>query len=380
VAAELRFGAGSIAELPEVLAGLAARRVLIVASDGTRRRIGALADLPARLGSGGCGWFSRFAANPRLADVRRGIAAARALDADTVVAVGGGTALDLGKLIALFADRTDDPEAYVVGGAELGTARSVRLVLVPTTSGTGSESTAFAVVYVGTTKHSVDAPVVRADVAIVDPELSWTMPPRLSAVTGADALSQAIESYWSVRSTEESRALAGAAVAAILERLAEQCGPAPGARCREAMSRAALNAGRAIDVTRTTAPHAVSYPLTALFGIPHGHGCALTLPHFVAYNAGASGGDTLDARGPSFVTRRIEELLALLDAATPEGGRDRLLRLFATIGLETKLGPLGVRPDDVPRLVRAGLDPRRAANNPRRVSAEALDAMLHSIV
>lgn len=378
--AELRFGSGAAGALPEVLAGLGARRVLLVASDGTRRRVGALAGLPARLAPGAAAWFSAFGRNPRLEAVRRGVAAARALRADTVVAVGGGTALDLGKLIALFAARDGDPEPCIVGAAPLPAARAARLVLVPTTSGTGSEATAFAVVYVGTTKYSVDAPAVRADVALVDPELSWTMPPRLSAVTGADALSQAIESYWSVRSTEASRALASEAAATVLERLPEQCGPAPGARCREAMSRAALGAGRAIDLTRTTAPHAVSYPLTALFGIPHGHGCALTLPHFVAYNAGASARDTLDPRGPAFVVRRLEELLALLGAREPEAGRDRLLRLFAAVGLETRLGPLGLRPADVARVVRDGFNPQRVANNPRRLTAAALDAMLRSIL
>jgi alcohol dehydrogenase class IV len=377
---DVRFGAGAIRELPEVLDGLAARRVLIVASVGTRRRVGGTRGLLRGFAVRACGWFGAFAPNPDIDAVRAGVVAARALGADTVVAVGGGTALDLGKLIALFAGRDEDPERYVLGDAALGEGRSLRLVLAPTTSGTGSEVTSFAVVYIGTAKHSVDAPAVRADVALIDPELTWSMPPHLTAVTAADALSQAIESYWCVRSTDASRALAGEAARIVLERLGEACGPAPSAATRALMSRAALLAGQAIDVTRTTAPHAVSYPLTALFGIAHGHACALTLPHFLAYNARATADDVLDARGASFVTRRVEEILALLDAATPEDGRDRLVRLFARAGLPMRLGQLGVRPGDVGRVVENAFNPQRVGNNPRRVTAHALRGMLHSIL
>ncbi len=380
MAIDVRFGPGVIRALPDVLGALGARRVLLVASAGTRRRAGGTRALLRGYEPRACGWFGAFDPNPRVEAVRAGVAAARRLRADTVVAIGGGTALDIGKLIALFAGRAEDVERYVTGEVPLGEGRDLRLVLAPTTSGTGSEVTSFAVVYAGTTKYSVDAPAVRADAALIDPELAWSMPPYLTAVTAADALSQAIESYWCVRSTGASRTDAHEAARIVLERIGEACGPSPSKTARTLMSRAAMLSGQAIDVTRTTAPHAVSYPLTALFGIAHGHACALTLPHFVAYNAAATADDVLDARGASFVVQRVGEIVELLGAASPEDGRDRLVRLLAGAGLAMRLGALGVRAGDVERVVENGFNPQRAGNNPRRVTAPALRAMLHSIL
>lgn len=377
---DVRFGLGVVRDLPGVLGDLRARRVLFVAGRGTWRRAGGARALLRGYGVRACGWFGDFTPNPRIEAVREGIAAARKLDADTVVGIGGGTALDLAKLVALFAGIDGDPERYLRGGTAPADGRALRLVLVPTTSGTGSEVTSFAVVYVGTTKYSVDAPAVRADAALVDPELTWSMPPHLSAVTAADALSQAVESYWCVHSTDTSRATAHEAAQIVLERFGEACGSSPSAATRTLMSRAALLSGQAIDVTRTTAPHAVSYPLTALFGIAHGHACAVTLPHFVAYNARTTADDVTDPRGASFVVQRVGEILDLLGARTPEHGRDRLVNLFASVGLATRLGPLGVRPGDVERVVAGGFNPQRMGNNPRRVTAPALRTMLNSIL
>jgi alcohol dehydrogenase len=147
---------------------------------------------------------------------------------------------------------------------------------VPTTAGTGSEVTRFATFYHDGRKVSLDADEVRPDVAIVDPALTDGCPPWLTWCCALDALAHAVESFWSTRATPRSREFAARALEALVPVLAAG-GTIPATAGRDALSRAATLAGRAIDITRTTAAHAFAYPLTARLGVPHGHACALHL-------------------------------------------------------------------------------------------------------
>src|SRR5207248_4789041 len=126
-------------------------------------------------------------------------------------------------------------------------------------------------------KYSVCHEFLLPDIAIVDPILTHKMSPRLTAITGMDALSQAIESYWSIHSTEESKGYAREAIRIIVDQLPKAVNE-PTNDSRLAMARASHLAGKAINVTRTTAPHALSYALTSRFGVPHGQAVSLTLP------------------------------------------------------------------------------------------------------
>src|SRR3712207_9423070 len=135
--------------------------------------------------------------------------------------VGGGTALDIAKSVRLLAAQGSDPRRCVTG-AEPITARGVPLIAVPTTAGSGSEATQFAVVYIDGVKHSLDHPWVRPDYSVVDPALSLGLPAAIAASTGMDALAHAIESYWSVRSTDESRRYAADAISLAMARSEER--------------------------------------------------------------------------------------------------------------------------------------------------------------
>ena len=142
------------------------------------------------------------------------------------------------------------------------------------------------------------------------------------------------------------------------------------------MAQAALLAGQAINVTRTTVPHAVSYALTTLFNIPHGHSCALTLPAFLLYNAQVSEPDVLDPRGVEWVRQRIKEVLELLHVSSAEEGRAQLLRVVEDTGLESSLSRLGLGAADVERILNFGFDWNRASNNPRRLTEAGLREVL----
>ena len=235
--------------------------------------------------------------------------------------------------------------------------------------------TSFAVIYVKGTKKSLDNPLLLADYVIVDPELTATLPTKIAASAALDALCQAIESLWSLRSTPESRRIAGEALQLVLKHIEKFCSERSRVD-RLAMARAAHLAGKAINLTRTTAPHAISYALTTMFGISHGHSCALTLPAFLRYNAAVQGSDVADPRGLRWVQQRVRDILELLDVPDPEAGRLRLIKLVENVGLESSLSAFGLGYAAIERILNYGFDAERAGNNPRRLTTDGLREVL----
>jgi alcohol dehydrogenase class IV len=318
--------------------------------------------------------FSDFTANPTIKEVEEAIGLVRDTNCDAVVAIGGGTALDIGKSAAIFATQDQGSVSYLRTNLPLR-PRNCLLVLVPTTAGSGSEVTSFCTIYVDGIKKSLDDPLVLADYVIADPNLLTHLPPRIAASAALDALCQAIESFWSVRSTWRSRQLAAQALRLTLAHLKTFCSK-PTSNDRTAMARAAILAGKAINITRTTAPHAVSYAPTSVFGVPHGHACALTLPGFLRYNAMVTDLDVADSRGVRWVRRRIAEIIHMLGATDYEEACLRLHELIRSSGLEPRLSLLGLGSAEIVRLLNCGFDLQRADNNPRRLTTDGLREVL----
>lgn len=365
------FGEGAASRAELQLDRLNARSLFLVTGAESFERSGASTALRAALRGRSVFRFDGVRPNPTIEQVGEAISALRARPCDAVLGVGGGSALDVAKAAAALAPQPGDALGYVVGGLQLARPRAHRLVLVPTTAGTGSEATRFAAIYVDGRKRSVDHPSLRCDLALVDPLLTWSQPPRVAASAGLDALSQAAESCWSLRSTARSRTLASRALRLLVACLpAACCDGSPAARRSVAL--AAHLSGRAIDVGRTTAAHALAYPLTAHHGVDHGHACALNMSWLLPHNAGVTPEDAVDGRGWQFVRARVREVLAALGAGDDgRTGGAHVLRLVGRLGLSTRLDALGVGEADLPRVVADGLASERAANNPRRLSAEA---------
>ena len=255
----------------------------------------------------------------------------------------------------------------------------VPLVAVPTTSGSGSEATHFAVVYIERKKYSVAHRSLRPSVAIVDPLLTYGLSPRLTAIAGMDALCQAIESLWSVGSCAESESWASEAVTLIMAIL-EVAVLKPTPASRESMSRAAHLAGKAIDITKTTAPHALSYALTTEYGIPHGHAVALTLGSLLEFNFNVSDENSNDSRGASHVREVLKTICSLMGARDCAESRESIGRLMDSIGLETHLGPLGITTPLMCATLAARVNPERLANNPRLATREQLSELLAQLL
>lgn len=370
-------GAGCLSRLGAVLEALNARRVFLVTGRASWTSSGAESAVLGALAGREVVHFTGFEPNPHLEDVTRGLARFAADPCDLVLGVGGGTALDVAKLVAVLSQHPGVAPVDLVCARRPITSPALPLIAIPTTAGTGSEATHFAVCYVGHDKYSVAHPSLRPTVALVDPDLLRSVPGPIAAATGLDALAQALESLWSVNATDSSRSLALEAAALAYAHL-PAAATAPTDVARAAMSRAAHLAGRAIDITRTTAPHAISYTLTSFFGVPHGHAVALTLGPVLAYNAAATADDVTHPGGVAAVQGALALVVDVLGATDPTDAADRLDRLIGRVGLERRLSALGVGPADHQLIVQR-VNLQRLKNNPRALSADTLAGLLASV-
>ncbi len=365
------IGPGSLAALSDVLSDCGS--VFLVVDERAYRESGASGLVDPALSSRRVVRFSEFDPNPSIEAAERGCALYREHACDVIVAIGGGTAIDIAKLIAVTTSTDRTCREIVLYTDRIGPKRP-SLVAVPTTAGTGSEATHFAVVYVDGIKYSVVHPSVRPDVAIVDPSLTHALPQSITAHTGLDALCQAIESLWSIQSTDESRRLASKALSLAASNIQTAVND-PTPEARSAMAEAAHLAGKAIDISFTTGAHAVSYKLTSDFGVPHGLAVALTLGAWLRYNDSVTDSDCQDPRGQDRVRTTLGEIFQAIGANSSAEAADRFDVLLRSIDCPSRLSDVGVRMDDVSVLAES-VNVDRLANNPRRVTAASLRQLL----
>lgn len=324
------------------------RRVFLVTGRKSYNTSGAEHMFHRILSSYEVGKFNDFSSNPKLEDVERGISIFKKKKYDAIVAIGGGSVIDMAKLINIFSAPKSKP-----------------LIAIPTTAGSGSEATHFAVVYANGEKYSVARDVMLPTMAIIEPKLTMSMPAHLTAVSGMDALSQAIESYWCINATDTSKHLAERAIRLILDNLVQSV-KKPTLESHSAMAQASHLAGKAINITKTTAPHAISYFFTSHFNIPHGHAAALTLGKIFIYNSHANG-------------QVMTELMRLLGVANANAAARKINNIMKLIGLETKLHKLGLCRSDIDLAVK-NVNVERLKNNPRKMTDRDIRKILISIL
>ena len=374
------FGSGSVSKIKDILDAEKPAHIFLVHGKSSYVSCGAAAVIDPLIQKYQVTRFSDFDVNPKIEDVRKGIALFKKSGCDFVIAVGGGTGMDIAKSVSVLASHHDAPEIYLAGKNEI-THRGVTLVAIPTTSGSGSEATPFAVIYMNKLKYSLSHPCVLPDYAIVDAQLTMSLSPHQTACTGMDALCQAIEAYWSVNSTDDSKAFSREAIPLALAHLSDAVNKPVNTQLlagREAMARASHLAGKAIAITKTTAPHAISYFFTSYFNVPHGHAVALTLPSLLVFNSGVTDADVTDERGSAQVKKAMRELAAIMGASSAEAASGKITALMKDIGLAVRLRDLGVTEKDHARIA-ASVDPGRVKNNPRMLTEKALKQILEWI-
>jgi len=287
---------------------------------------------------------------------------------DLVIGVGGGTIIDTAKCGTILAVNQGKVEDYVREKKKELKKKGVTFVAVPTTAGTGSEVTPWATVWdtQKKKKYSLTSPLMFPAVAVVDPALTDSLPPKITAETGIDALAQAIEAYWSVNHNSVSDKYALEAIGIALGNL-EKAVNRPDKKSRDKMAKAALLAGLAFSNTQTTICHALSYPMTAYWNIPHGQAVAISLPAFIEY--------TLPVLG-----EREKVLLQVLKTANEKEAARKVRLLMEKIGLATRLSQLGIKKTDIDLIVKEGFHSDRAKNAPRIPTSEELREILEEIL
>ena len=324
--------------------------------------------------------FSDFRANPRLEEVEEGIKAFSAFRGDSILAVGGGSALDTAKCIKLFTGLSKDRPYLEQEYRE----NDIPLLVHPTTAGTGSESTPFAVIYQNGEKCSVEHESIYPKYRIEDARSLRSLPLYQKKATLLDALSHAMEAIWSKYSNEDSRAYGQKAISLILmnykaylslenEKDAKNLGGAaaledPSKQVLESIAEAANLAGKAISVTKTTAGHALSYKLGSIYQLPHGLVTAMVNRALYPFMC----------REKSRMTNpdNLLFLAKCFSAETEEEGAKRYREILEDLEI---LPTLSVKEGDLKNLV-AAVNPERLSNHPIALREEDIRLLYHEIL
>ena len=282
--------------------------------------------------------FSDFKPNPLYQDSQAGVEVLRKNKCDFILAIGGGSSIDTAKSIKYYSQV------------------EIPIMAVPTTSGTGSEATHFAAVYIDGEKQSITDDNLLPEYVVLQPDLLKTLPVYQKKCTMLDALCQAIESWWSKKASPESIEYSRKAIRLILDSMDgylknEDEG-------NKNMLIASNFAGKAINITTTTAPHAMSYKLTSLYGLPHGHAVAICLPKIWRYMNNYN--DIAEALGK----RNCEEAVSFFE------------QLLQTLQI---MPPENVNPDDLDILTNS-VNTQRLDNNPVRLERDTIKALYKEIL
>jgi len=305
--------------------------------------------------------WAEFSPNPSIEELKVGLSIARGLKPSLILGIGGGSAMDLAKMISALWERQEGEEARIALEGDTLDLRSSRLALIPTTSGSGGEATHFAVLYMDGKKYSLSGPALLPDLAIVDWRLTQSATPVQKANSGMDALCQAIESTWARKSSNQSRRWAQRAISLITSSLEEFVTENSPSSARK-MSRGSNLAGQAINISQTTASHALAYKLTSHFSVPHGNAVGLTIGALMDFLQNES--SRLDVHQRNRLLQLIGSIRARLGFESSEPATREFRKLLTKLGLPETLRAAGVRGQSDIELLADSVDPQRLANNP----------------
>ena len=367
------FGTGCIQTFVEDYKKMGLRRLFVLTAPPIRPLIEeSLADLKAAGFS--IEVFQDIVAEPTVNDFKAILEVAREFRADSVVGIGGGSVLDVTKLIAAFMN--SDQQVEDCFGTGFIQQKGLWFSCLPTTAGTGSEVSPNAILLDERDhlKKGIVSPFLIADAAYVDPKLTWTVPAKVTADTGMDALTHCIEAYTNkfAHPSIDIYALQGIRlIAANLERAVKN---GQDQEAREALAFGSLYGGLCLGPVNTAAVHALSYPLGGEFHIPHGLSNAILLPSVMKFNM------------PANVKRHAEVAIALGclpgkdDEETAQRGVDFIYRLAQAVGIPDKLTALGIPQTAVDGMAKAAMQVQRLLrNNPREVTEQDAKEIYQSL-
>jgi alcohol dehydrogenase class IV len=368
-AKKIVFGRGSFAALPEHIAELKILRPLIVldrnlAETGFREKVDGV------LAKAGIGYviYDKTEPEPPLELADEGTKLALKKKCDGIIGIGGGSAMDLAKAIAVLATNKGKAEDYL--GLNKVPAPGLPKIMVPTTAGTGSEVT-FTAVFIRKKlkkKEGMNSPYLYPELALLDPELTLSLPPHPTAATGIDALCHAIESYTSVNASPMSEMMSIEAIRLISDNLRTAVHDGSNIEAREAMLLGSLYAGLGLANAGVTAVHSLSYPLGGKYGISHGLANTIMLPRVMAFNLPGALEKFVDI---AEVMGEIVDDLPLRETAYL--AVEAVEALIEDCGIMTTLEELEIPETDFPELAKVAMTVARPlANNPCKMTLEEM--------
>ena len=321
--------------------------------------------------------FSDFCPNPLYESVVKGVELFHAEGCDSLMAVGGGSAIDVAKCIKLYLNLPGDGKDGSWLKADF-VSNDIPFIALPTTAGTGSEATRYAVIYYNDAKQSITSESIIPETILMDPHALLTLPLYQKKATMMDALCHAIESYWSVNSTKTSREYSREAIRLVLEHMDGYL--SNNEEDNAGMLRAAHMAGKAINITQTTAGHAMCYKITSLFRVAHGHAailCDRVLLPWMLENTDRC----IDHRGKGYLKDLFGEIASAMGCVGADGAGDpkaaaaKLSQIFESLELEV--------PKATPEqfeILKTSVNPVRLKNHPIALDVDTIDMLYHKIL
>ena len=322
--------------------------------------------------------FSDFTPNPLYEQVCNGIELLKNSRCDTILAVGGGSAIDVAKCIKLAVLAKEGNAAIIpplVSQRLTIDGSKIPFIAIPTTAGTGSESTHNAVMYYEEAKQTVTNDGVLPDYAILEPSVLKTLPLYQKKCTMMDALCQGIESWWSVNSTDESKVYSKKAIELIMANWRKYIFENDDEAAAQIML-AANYGGRAINITQTTAAHAFSYKITSIYKLPHGHAVAVGLPVIWKYMLGNFDRCT-DARGINYLENIFSDISKSMESSNPTEAIEVFEQMMNEMELEN---PVSVNKNEDLTVLATSVNPVRLKNNPVAIDGATARNLYDAII
>lgn len=325
------FGSGKRKELNKYIDEIGAQRGVLVCSKSFEKN-GTASQFVEHSSGKIKAVFSNIRPNPTIDNVNECVALLREVKADFAVALGGGSPMDCCKAACAIAKGNDVIESYHTGGKAINADEAIPMIAFTTTSGTASEVTNISVLtdLAQNLKAPMNDEAMYPKIAIIDPELTLSVPPQITASTGLDVLSHAVESYWSTLNQPICSACPVYSAKLVFKYLERAYNNPNDLEAREKMAAASITAGVAFSHPRTTGSHACSFPLTNLYGVPHGEACAFTLDYFIKFNA-----DHADEDG------RISAFAKQCGFDSAYEMADEIAAMKKRMGMRTRLSEIG---------------------------------------
>lgn len=363
--AKIVFGQNSFQTLKKIVLNQnITKNILLVTGQVNMKKYGYVDQIYKMLYNWSVYHFDAISPDPTPEVIQEGMKFIEPRKIELIIALGGGSVLDAGKVFSTLLKNRGSLSEYLEGNRNIENP-GVPIIAIPTTAGTASEVTCWATIWnkKKKKKYSLAHQWMFPDYALVDPTLTVNMPPQLTAVTGMDALTHAIEAAWSRNAQPISDVFALRAIKLNRQNLKRAYDHPKDLEARTNMALASLLAGLAFNNTKTAACHSLSYPMTVNFGIPHGLAVSITIKEVIKYNYRA-------------IPKKVMQIVEEFGCSSVDEFCESLSELMVSLGLPIRLRDLNLKEKDIELLLNEGTHSDRMGNNPVNLSSEDIRTIL----